>query len=138
MHFKRKLLCAAVVLLLANQNPLIAAESVTIVDPGKLVNEPFIRSLSSAVLYINTDNSWSIGPDVDHLVKVHLEGIPSVNDNTFKVSAIDAELLPNGNYVLFIEEDSSGDIYSVNLDAAGKVINYKKLTIEEIYTAEET
>ena len=70
------------------------------------------------------------------LVKVSYTNFSRIDDGTFSLSAIDAEATTNG-YILYLV-DSSAKYYSATLDKAGKVVNYKQLTNQELFQAEET
>ena len=70
--------------------------------------EPHARHIGSATLLINTDASWSIGPDPTHLAKVTFADITSIDDSTFGfylVAAIGglAVSKPDALRALFVE-----------------------------------
>jgi hypothetical protein len=99
--------------------------------------EPFIRSLSSAVLYINGDNSWSVGPDEKNLVKVKFGTFSSLTDSTFNFSAVDAEKIAGGGYRLFVQSDTDPNtIVEADVDATGTVTRVTALSTDQMFAAE--
>lgn len=102
--------------------------------------EPHARHIGSATLLINTDASWSIGPDPTHLVKVSFADITSIDDSTFGFSAISAESDGKGGYRLFVRSDDNDDmVVEVKVDAAGKVdpASVAVLTQAQMFEVEE-
>lgn len=103
----------------------------------QVVVETHLRSVSSASLYINADDSWSVGLNVNNLVKVNYGNLTSIDDTTFDFSAVDVEKLPGGGYRLFVESDNDPNtIVQADLDATGKVINAVALSQEQMFAAE--
>ena len=87
------------------------------------INEPKVRYMGeNVVLFINSDGSWSIGPNTNKLVKVNLGDIKSITDETFGFSAMAAMANTSGGYTLYIRSDADKSVcVSVLLDAKGAV-----------------
>ena len=103
------------------------------------VIEPHARQLTGAVLYINTDASWSVGLNTNKLVKVTFADITSINDDTFGYSAVAVEPDGKGGYRLFVRSDANNDaIVEVAVNAAGKVdpASVTALTKAQMYAVE--
>ena len=104
------------------------------------VLEPHARYVGTAQLFINTDASWSIGPDTNSLVKVRFADITSINDGTFGFSAIAVEKTSTG-YNLYVKSDADGQtIVEVKVDASGNVdpASVALLTSDQVYQAENS
>lgn len=97
--------------------------------------EAHVRSYNTAALYIDAKGNWSVGPDVDQLVKVHYGSFAQISDKTFGLDAVAAEKSSNG-YLLFLENPNTGDLLQVELDASGLATTYKLMTDAEIYQTE--
>jgi hypothetical protein len=87
------------------------------------INEPKVRYMGeNVVLFINSDGSWSIGPNTNKLVKVNLGDIKSITDETFGYSAMAAMANASGGYTLYIRSDADKSVcVSVLVDAKGAV-----------------
>ncbi len=105
------------------------------------VLEPHARYFSgTAMLFINTDASWSIGPNTKSLVKVTFGDFKAINDDTFLVSAISVESDGQGGYKLFVRSNAdSNTIIQVAVDAAGNVdaASIAVLSKAQLYAAED-
>lgn len=101
--------------------------------------EPHARHIGSAVLYLNADGSWSVGPNTGNLVKVSYDTIRSIDDSTFGFSALAAER-DGAGYRLWVRSDAQNDtIVEVRLNAAGQAdpASVKVLTPAELFAAED-
>jgi hypothetical protein len=75
------------------------------------INEPKVRYMGeNVVLFINSDGSWSIGPNTNKLVKVNLGDIKSITDETFGYSAMAAMANASGGYTLYIRSDADKSV----------------------------
>jgi len=106
------------------------------------INEPKVRYMGeNVVLFINSDGSWSIGPNTNKLVKVNLGDIKSITDATFGFSAMAAIVNASGGYTLYVRSDLDKSVcVSVSVDAKGAVsaesigilTNAQEFAIEDI------
>ena len=106
------------------------------------INEPKVRYMGeNVVLFINSDGSWSIGPNTNKLVKVNLGDIKSITDATFGFSAMAAMANASGDYTLYVRSDLDKSVcVSVSVDAKGAVsaesigilTNAQEFAIEDI------
>jgi len=106
------------------------------------INEPKVRYMGeNVVLFINSDGSWSIGPNTNKLVKVNLGDIKSITDETFGYSAMAAMANASGGYTLYVRSDADKSVcVSVLVDAKGAVsaesigvlTNAQEFSVEDI------
>ena len=106
------------------------------------INEPKVRYMGeNVVLFINSDGSWSIGPNTNKLVKINLGDIKSITDATFGFSAMAAMANASGDYTLYVRSDLDKSVcVSVSVDAKGAVsaesigilTNAQEFAIEDI------
>ena len=104
------------------------------------VLEAYSRYIGTAELFINTDASWSIGPNTKSLVPVHFGDIAKINDDTFGFSAVAVESSGTG-YTLYVRSDADGaTIVQVKIDAAGAVdaASITVLGADQLYGAENS
>ncbi len=109
---------------------------------NELILESNVRHIGSggALLFINSDNSWSVGLNTNALVKVHFGAYKSITDGTFGYSAESIEKASSGNgYTLYLRSDAdNSQIVQVAVDATGNVdgASIQVLTNEQKYQAE--
>lgn len=109
---------------------------------NELVIEPNIRYFGKggALLYINNDDSWSVGLNTRTLVNVHFGSYTEITDETFGYSAVSIEKSSSGSgYRLFVRSDAdNSQIIEVAVDATGKVDSesISSLTREQMYQIE--
>jgi len=106
------------------------------------INEPKVRYMGeNVVLFINSDGSWSIGPNTNKLVKVNFGDVKSITDETFGFSAMAAMANASGGYTLYIRSDADRSVcVSVLVDANGTVsaesigvlTNAQEFSVEDI------
>jgi len=106
------------------------------------ISEPKVRYMGdNVVLFINSDGSWSIGPNTNKLVKVNLRDIKSITDETFGYSAMAAMANASGGYTLYVRSDADKSVcVSVLVDAKGAVsaesigvlTNAQEFSVEDI------
>lgn len=104
------------------------------------VLEAYSRYIGTAELFINTDASWSIGPNTMSLVQVYFGDIAKINDDTFGFSAVAVESSGTG-YTLYVRSDADGaTIVQVKIDAAGAVdaASITVLGADQLYGAENS
>lgn len=104
------------------------------------VLEPHARHIGNgSMLFINTDASWSVGRNVNNLVKVSFGATASIDDTTFGFSAVAVESDGKGGWRLFVRSDEQNDtIVAVNVAANGQVdpASVGVLTREQLWQAE--
>lgn len=103
------------------------------------VLEPHLRYAGSALLYIDTSAAWSIGRNVNALVKVQFGDIKSIDDSTFGFSALAVEVDPAGGYKLYVRSDTSDTtIVEVKVSATGQVdaASIAALTRDQVFAVE--
>lgn len=98
------------------------------------------RYIGSAVLYIGTDGTWSVGQvgqRVSEYQKVKFNGQTNIHDDTFEVTALTAEAREGGGYVLYLQSNAQPDQFlEVEVDAQGQITGGKALTQAEMFAAE--
>jgi hypothetical protein len=104
------------------------------------VTEAYARNIGSAMLIINGDASWSIGPSMVSAVPVTFADITAIDDSTFGFSAIAAESDGRGGYRLFVRNDEDEDmIVEVKVGANGHVdpASVAVLSQAQLFAAED-
>jgi hypothetical protein len=103
--------------------------------------ESHIRYSGNAILYVNTDNSWSVGLNTNALSKIQFGSYTSITDDTFGFSATAVEKASAGGYTLFLRSNADNStIVQVSLDAHGQVdpASVAALTQSQIDSTEST
>jgi len=105
------------------------------------VIEPNIRHIGTggAILFINADESWSVGMKMNQLVKVQFATIESITDETFDFSAVSIENASNGGYRLFVRSDAEkSQVAEVTVSATGQIdlASVHVLTRDEMFSVE--
>jgi len=105
------------------------------------VLEPNIRYINSdgTVLFINADESWSVGTNTNALIKVQFATNTSITDETFNFSAVAIESASNGGFRLFVQsDDDQSEIIEVSVSKSGQVDpeSVHMLTRDEMFLAE--
>jgi hypothetical protein len=106
------------------------------------ISEPKVRYMGeNVVLFINSDGSWSIGPNTNKLVKVNLGDIKSITDETFGFSAMAAMANASGGYTLYIRSDADKSVCvsvlvdskgAVSAESIGVLTNAQEFAVEDI------
>lgn len=106
-----------------------------------VVVESHVRYLGNAILYVNSDNSWSVGLNTNALAKVQLGSHTSITDDTFGYSALAVEKAASGGYTLFVRSNADNStIVQVSLDAHGQAdpASVAALTNSQVDSTEST
>jgi hypothetical protein len=106
------------------------------------INEPKVRYMGeNVVLFINSDGSWSIGPNSNKLVKVNFGDVKSITDETFGFSAMAAMANSSGGYTLYIRSDADRSVCvsvlvdtngTVSSESIGVLTNAQEFSVEDI------
>ncbi|MEN9843717.1 MAG: hypothetical protein RLZZ612_1546 [Pseudomonadota bacterium] len=102
--------------------------------------EAHARHIGTAILYINTDGTWSIGKmgqKISEYKPIKFNGQAGLHDDTFEFTAISAEARTEGGYLLYLRSNANpGQFVEAVVDDSGSITTGKILTTEEIYAAE--
>ena len=100
----------------------------------------YARHIGTAILYISTDGNWSVGQvgqKVSDYQKIKFNGTTSINDDTYEVTALTAELREGGGYVVYLQSNAdSGQFIEAYLDVSGNITGGKAMSQAEMYAAE--
>ena len=100
----------------------------------------YARHIGTAILYISTDGTWSVGQvgqKVSEYQKVKFSSTTSINDDTYEFTALTAELRDGGGYVVYLQSNADlGQFIEAYVDVSGNITGGKALTQAEMYAAE--
>jgi hypothetical protein len=100
----------------------------------------YARHIGTAVLYVNTDGTWAlgrVGQKVSEYQSVKFNGQGGIHDDTFDVTALTAELLDDGSYVLYLQGNQNPAMFfEATADAQGNITGAKAMSNAELFAAE--
>lgn len=104
------------------------------------VAEAHARSIGTAILYIDGDGNWKVGQTsetVSQYRAVRAEGASTVNDDSFEITALNAEAREGGGYLIYAQSNEDPSAYiEITLDATGLISGRKTLSLTELFAAE--
>ncbi len=104
------------------------------------VIEPYARSISSVVLFIDGDGNWKVGQvgqKVNEYKSVSANEAATVNDDTFELTALTAEARVGGGFLIYAQSNADSSSYSeITLDSTGLVKSQSSLTLNQLFAAE--
>ncbi|MBY0454348.1 MAG: hypothetical protein K2Q11_05640 [Burkholderiaceae bacterium] len=103
--------------------------------------ESHARYIGSAVLFVGTDGTWSVGTPgqkVGEYQKVKLSGVGNIHDDSYEMTALTAETREGGGYTLYLQSNADArDFFEVSTDAQGNVTGGFKMSTEQLFAAEK-
>lgn len=104
-------------------------------------SESHARYLDSAVLFIDSDGTWSVGTPgqkVSEYQKVKLNGVGNIHDDSYELTALAAETREGGGYTLYLQSNAdTRDFFEVFTDTKGNVTGGFKMTTHQWFAAEK-
>lgn len=104
--------------------------------------ESAARHIGSAVLFVGSDGTWSLGipgQKISEYQKVKINGVGNVHDDTQEKTALIAEAREGGGYVLYLQSNADArEFFQAHADAQGNITTgFTLLTTEELFATEK-
>lgn len=100
----------------------------------------YARHMGTAILYVSSDGTWSVGQEgqkVSEYAKLKFSSVTTINDDTFEFTALTAELKDGGGYTLILQSNADkNQFFEVYADLQGTINGGKPLTQAEMFAAE--
>ena len=104
-------------------------------------SESHARSLGSAVLFVDSDGTWSVGlpgQKVGDYQKVKLNGVGNIHDDSYELTALSAEAREGGGYTLYLQSNAdTRDFFEVSTDTKGNITGGFEMTTSQLFAAEK-
>lgn len=103
--------------------------------------EGHARSIGSAVLYVDPKGAWSVGKPgqkVSEYQAVKVGSNAVITDDSFEVTALQAETSADGGYVIYLQSNANPDVFFEGyFDAHANFTGGKQLSQSELFAAEK-